>query len=114
MNAKQRRTTPVAEHAAQPAIAGEAVSLNRRVATFLYRRPRLALALLLAAPLLWLGVVYLGSLFALLIQSFYHLDNFTGQVVRRFTLETYRDLFTRVNLDIAARTASMAASVTVA
>jgi putative spermidine/putrescine transport system permease protein len=89
-------------------------SVGRRLATFLYRRPQLALALLLAAPLLWLGVVYLGSLLALLIQSFYHLDDFTGQVVRQFTLATYRDLLTRVNIDIATRTALMAAIVTVA
>ena len=84
------------------------------MATFLYRRPRLALALLLAAPLLWLGGVYLGSLLALLLQSFFHLDNFTGQVVYRFTLATYADLLTRSNLDIATRTATMAAIVTVA
>jgi len=94
--------------------SGTTRSFGRRVSGWLYRRPRLALALLLAAPLLWLGIVYLGALFALLIQSFYHLDGFTGQVVRQFTLATYRDLFTRVNIDIAARTASMAASVTVA
>ena len=37
----------------------------------------------LAPPLLWLGVVYLGSLGALVVQSFFHLDDFTGQVVRR-------------------------------
>ena len=95
-------------------LAGQSRSLGRRVATFFYRRPRLALALLLAPPLLWMGVVYLGSLAALLIQSFFHLDDFTGLVVRQFTLATYRDLLTRVNLDIAARTAFMAAIVTLA
>src|SRR4051812_43722741 len=88
--------------------------LSRRVATFFYRRPKLTLALLLAPPLLWLGVVYLGSLAALLVQSFYHLDGFTGQVVRQFTLATYGDLLTAANLDIARRTAVMAALVTVA
>jgi putative spermidine/putrescine transport system permease protein len=106
----------VAEQAVTPSTlpAGAARSLGRRVSGFFYRRPRLALALVLAPALLWLGVVYLGSLFALLLQSFFHLDDFTGQVVRRFTLATYRDLLTSANLDIAARTASMAALVTVA
>ena len=104
----------MAENVARPSIAVGAPSLGRRAATFLYRRPRLTLALLLVAPLLWLGAIYLGSLLALLIQSFYHLDGFTGQVVRQFTLATYRDLLTQANLDIATRTASMAASVTVA
>lgn len=87
---------------------------GRRLATFLYRRPTLALILLLTPPLVWLGVVYLGSLFSLVIQSFFSLDGFTGQVVRRFTLATYRDLFTPANLDIVIRTTSMAAAVTVA
>lgn len=86
----------------------------RQLATFFYRRPRLSLVVLLMPPLLWLGVVYLGSLVALLVQSFFHLDGFTGQVVRQFTLATYRDLLTRANLDIALRTASMAAIVTLA
>jgi putative spermidine/putrescine transport system permease protein len=68
--------------------------------------------LLLAAPLLWLGVVYLGSLATLLIQSFFYLDGFTGRVVRQFSLQTYRDLFSRANMDIVGRTAGMAAAVT--
>ncbi len=84
----------------------------RRLATYLYLRPILALALLLALPLLWMGVVYLGSLLALLVQSFFHLDDFTGRVVREFTLATYADLLTQANLDIVGRTAGMAAAVT--
>ena len=105
----------MAEQVAQPtSIGGSRKLFGRRLATFFYARPRLALLVLLLPPLLWLGVVYLGSLLALLIQSFYHLDGFTGQVVREFTLATYADLFTRANLDIVARTTVMAALVTVA
>ncbi len=85
-----------------------------RLSTYLYLRPRLSLALLLGPPLLWLGVAYLGSLSALLVQSLFSLDHFTGQVVRRFTLATYGELLTRSHLDIVARTAGMAAAVTVA
>ena len=91
-----------------------AASPTRRLSIYLYRRPALALTLLLAPPLLWLGVVYLGSLFALLLQSFFTLDSFTGQVVRKLTLANYRDLFVASNIDIIVRTASMAAAVTVA
>ena len=80
----------------------------------LWRRPRLFLALLLAPPLLWLGIVYLGSLFALLAQSFFSIDEFTGQVRREFTLKTYGELFTPSNMDIILRTVVMAAMVTVA
>jgi putative spermidine/putrescine transport system permease protein len=84
------------------------------VSGFLYRHPRLALALLLAPPLAWLGGVYLGSLSALVLQSFFHLDDFTGRVVREPTLATYRELLRRSNLDIVARTFTMAALVTLA
>ncbi len=87
---------------------------TRRLSAYFYRHPASALALLLAPPLLWLGVVYLGSLLSLVLQSFYHLDDFTGQVVRRFTLATYRDLLSRSNLDIAGRTVGMATLVTLA
>ena len=45
-------------------------NLLTRLSTFLYRRPRVALALLLFPPLLWLGVAYVGALGALLVQSF--------------------------------------------
>lgn len=89
-------------------------SITNRLSTFFHNNPTLTLLLLLAAPLLWLGVIYLGSLGALLLQSFYRLDDFTGIVVREFTLDTYRQLFTQSNLDIVARTVVMAAAVTVA
>ena len=85
-----------------------------RIATALHRRPRLVLALLLAPPLAWMGVVYLGSLLALVVQSFFHLDDFSGVVVRRLTLATYRDLLTPAHGDIVRRTVLMAAAVTVA
>ena len=89
-------------------------NLWRQISTFFYLRPTLSFVLLLAPPLLWLGVVYLGSLFALLIQSFFRLDDYSGKVVREFTLATYAQLLTRANLDIITRTASIAATVTLA
>jgi putative spermidine/putrescine transport system permease protein len=86
----------------------------RRVASFLFARPRLFLTLLLAPPLLWLGVVYLGSMFALLAQSFFSIDEFTGMIRRELTLRTYAELFRPAHFDIIVRTASMAAAVTLA
>ena len=79
-----------------------------------WRRPRLLLFLMLTPPLLWLGIVYLGSLFALLLQSFFSIDEFSGLINRQFTLKTYGDLFQAANLDIIIRTVVMAASVTLA
>jgi len=88
--------------------------MTRTLSNLLYLRPRLLLSLLLGPPLLWLGVIYLGSLATLLAQSFFYLDGFTGRVVRSFTLATYAQLFTPANLDIFQRTVGMAALVTLA
>ena len=84
-----------------------------RLSDIFWRNPRIMLALLLAPPLLWLGVIYLGSLFALLIQSFFSIDEFSGLINHEPTLKTYRELLVPANLDIIIRTVSMAAMVTV-
>jgi putative spermidine/putrescine transport system permease protein len=86
---------------------------DRLTGTF-WRRPNVLLLLLLAAPLLWLAVVYVGSLLALLWQSFYSIDEFSGVVKEEFTLKTYAELFRAQNLDIILRTVAMAAAVTLA
>src|SRR5574340_1415132 len=85
-----------------------------RLSNFLYRRPRLLLAILLLPPLVWFVVIYLGALAAMLLNSFYSLDSFTGKVVREFTLQTYAKLLDPTNLQIFTRTTLMAFSVTVA
>jgi putative spermidine/putrescine transport system permease protein len=86
----------------------------RRISSFFYRRPWLKLLLMLGPGLLWLGVLYLGSLFSLVVQGLYRLEEFTGLVVRDVGLATYRQLLEPANLDILFRTTSMAAAVTVA
>jgi putative spermidine/putrescine transport system permease protein len=87
----------------------------RRLSTWLWRRGGWLTFLLLLPPLLWLGVVYLGSLLALLAHSFFRLDEFSGQVVHEWGLTAYVELLTqRANLDIILRTVLMAAAVTVA
>ncbi len=79
-----------------------------------WRRPKLFVFLLLTPAALWLGIVYLGSLFTLLLQSFFRLDDFSGKVVREFTLATYAELFKPQNFDIIVRTVAMSALVTIA
>ena len=88
--------------------------LADRLTALFWQRPRVLLALLLTPPLFWLGVVYVGSLAALLWQSFYSIDQFSGVVVKDFTLNTYRELLLPQNYDIIVRTVTMAALVTVA
>lgn len=89
-------------------------SLPQRASDAFWRRPRLLLVMLLLPPVLWLGVVYLGSLFALLGQSFFSIDEFSGQIIYELTLRTYGELFRASNMDIILRTVAMASIVTVA
>ena len=86
----------------------------RPAADWFQRHPRMALALLLGLPLGWMVVVYLGSLGALLVQSFWSLDDYTGQVVRSFSLGSYAQLLSPANRDIVLRSAGMATAVTLA
>ena len=87
-------------------------SLLHRASTALYVRPKLLLVLLLLPPLLWLGIIYLGSLFSLLAQSFFSVDDFTGKVVYQPTLATYAELFNATSLGVIQRTVLTAAVVT--
>ena len=93
------------------AARGGALSL---AADLFFRRPWLLTFVLLLPPLLWIGVVYVGSLVALLLQSFYSLDDFSGLVIRELTLSTYAELLEPANIQVITRTFVMAAAVTLA
>lgn len=97
-----------------PPLAPPPASLRRRLSDGLYTRRGLLLLALLAPPLLWFGVIYLGALFALLANAFFGLDDFTGQVVREFTLKNFVEMTDRANVDVVVRTVAMAVAVTLA
>ncbi len=88
--------------------------VTHRVSTYLHRRPRLRLLLLLGLPVLWLVIVYGGSLVSLLLQSFYRLNPFSGVLERVISLDTWRTLFTDANNAVILRTVTMALAVTIA
>ncbi|MGV3491134.1 MAG: ABC transporter permease [Devosia sp.] len=101
------------------AITAGAVLPNRRgalgaISDFFWRQPKMLVFLLLLPAILWLGIVYIGSLFALLLQSFFSIDEFSGLINYEFTLKTYGELLKPQNVDIIFRTVSMAAAVTIA
>ncbi|MER8592024.1 MULTISPECIES: ABC transporter permease [unclassified Mesorhizobium] len=100
--------------ATPPAILPRSGGLRGAVSDTFWRQPKLLLLLMLLPPVLWLGIVYIGSLFALLLQSFFSIDEFSGLINRQFTLKTYGDLLQAANLDIILRTVTMAALVTLA
>jgi putative spermidine/putrescine transport system permease protein len=98
-----------------PAASARRSGLVRRLARSLERHPRLRLGGLLAAPLGWLGVLYLGSLGLLLAAAFWHYDsNITFTVTRTFTLENFSQLLADPTYRIiAGRTILIATLVTV-
>lgn len=97
-----------------PPVMAEKSGPLARLSDLFWRHPRLLLTLMLAPPLLWLGVIYIGALLALLLQSFFAIDDFSGLIVYEFTLSTYSQLLLAANFDIILRTVVMAALVTLA
>jgi putative spermidine/putrescine transport system permease protein len=85
----------------------------RRVAAALYRRPRIQLAALLAAPIGWLVIAYLGSLALFFVTSFWQVDSLTGNVVTKPTLDNYGEILGEGPYwAITIRTVLMALAVT--
>jgi putative spermidine/putrescine transport system permease protein len=101
--------------AAAAVVAPRRAGILGALSDYFWRHPKLFAFLMLLPPLLWLGIVYVGSLIALLVQSFFAIDEFSGVVDRStLTLKTYAELLRPQNLDIIIRTVMMAALVTVA
>lgn len=83
-------------------------------AAFLHQHPRVRLAGVLGAPLIWLGVVYLGALAALLVASLWVQDSFTSEIYRTWTLANFRQLASEpLYRTVLARTIGIAVAVTV-
>jgi putative spermidine/putrescine transport system permease protein len=97
---------------AAPAVAAPREGILRQVSDVLVTRRGLYLMLLLLPPLLWLGIIYLGSLFALLAQSLFSIDEFSGTIVHEPSLKSYAELLAPANLDIIVRTLMVSAIVT--
>jgi putative spermidine/putrescine transport system permease protein len=88
-------------------------SVGRRLADLFNGRPRLQVGALLAGPLGWLVVLYLGSLVVLLIASFWSVDAISGELVKGFTFDNYKELWnTDVYRSVALRTVGVASAVT--
>ena len=87
-------------------------SALRAISNVLYQRRTLTLLLLLTPPLLWFGVVYVGSLLTLLSQSIFTFDDMSMSVVAEFTTANFEGLMVPANMDIVLRTLGMAIAVT--
>jgi putative spermidine/putrescine transport system permease protein len=97
-------------------VTGSALTADtarRRVSARLTRSPRSRLALLLSAPLLWLGLAYVGALAALLVTALWTTNAFTGDIERVWTLDNIRIVLTDpVYRAVTLRTIGVAALVT--
>jgi putative spermidine/putrescine transport system permease protein len=86
----------------------------RSLSRWLQRHRRVQLGSLLGAPVGWLVIVYLGSIAALILSSFYGLDSFTFSVVKKLQLNNYRELFKWAPYGrITVRTIGVALGVTI-
>ena len=98
-------------------MATEAVATRRsvghRLAGLFQNRPRLQVGALLAGPVGWLVIGYLGSLVVLLVAAFWSVDPLSGEVVQELGLENFETLAEEpVYRDIVGRTVLIAALVT--
>src|SRR5688500_2141705 len=89
--------------------------ITRRLSAWLFPRRRLQLGMLLATPVGWLVLVYLGSLFILLLSSLWAYDASTGNVEPfAWSFDAFESLFsTPAYQTVTVRTLGMAALVTV-
>jgi putative spermidine/putrescine transport system permease protein len=85
----------------------------RRLASLLHKHVKLRLALLLAAPMAWLVVAYLGSLAVLFLSAFWTVDDFTSEVLHVWNVDNFKTVFTTpVYRSLAVRTLGIALAVT--
>jgi putative spermidine/putrescine transport system permease protein len=89
-------------------------SVGRRLADLFHGRPRLQVGALLAGPLGWLVILYLGSLAVLLVAAFWSVDAISGELIKGFTFDNFKELWnTDVYRSVALRTVGIASAVTV-
>jgi putative spermidine/putrescine transport system permease protein len=89
-------------------------SAGRRLADLFHGRPRLQIGSLLAGPIGWLVIGYLGSLAVLLIASFWSVNAISGELIKGFSFDNYNELLdVPVYKDVALRTIGIAAAATV-
>ncbi len=88
--------------------------MGHRLAGLFQGRPRLQIGALLAGPVGWLVIGYLGSLAVLLVAAFWTVNPLSGEVVRGFSLENFELLWNEpVYRSIIGRTVLIAALVTI-
>jgi putative spermidine/putrescine transport system permease protein len=87
--------------------------VGRRLADLFHGRPRLQVGSLLAGPLGWLVILYLGSLVVMLVAAFWSVDALSGEISHTFSTDNFQTLIDdSVYRHVAQRTVLIAALVT--
>lgn len=90
------------------------MSALKSLNSFGRKHPIFRVVTLLALPMFWLLVIYIGSLAALFITSIWQIDTFTSKIIRKFTLQNFLDVFTdRAYFNVTMRTLFVALCVTI-
>jgi putative spermidine/putrescine transport system permease protein len=101
------------EAADAPASPGKR-SASRRLADLFHGRPHLQIGSLLAAPMGWIVVLYLGSLIVLLVAAFWTVGALSGEIQQTLSLDNFKTLTQEsVYRTVAQRTILIAAAVTI-
>jgi putative spermidine/putrescine transport system permease protein len=88
-------------------------SAGRRLADLFHGRRGLQVGALLAGPLGWMVIIYLGSLAVLLIAAFWGVDALSGELSKSFTADNFKTLVNdHVYRTVAWRTIRTAALAT--
>jgi putative spermidine/putrescine transport system permease protein len=88
--------------------------MGNKASKYLQQRPTARAASLISLPLLWLLLIYIGSLAALFITSIWQIDTFTSKIIREVTLQNFIDIFTdRAYFNVTVRTLFVAICVTI-
>jgi putative spermidine/putrescine transport system permease protein len=88
-------------------------SVGHRLADLFHGHQRLQLGTLLAGPVGWLVIGYIGSLIVLLVAAFWSVGAISGELDKGLSLENYRSLVDNpVYKDVALRTIGVAAAAT--
>src|SRR6201747_464228 len=88
-------------------------SAGRKVAGLFHGAARVKIGSLLAAPMAWLVILYLGSLVVLLVTAFWTVDPLSGTVIKELSWENFEELVNvPVYREIAWRTVRPAILVT--
>jgi putative spermidine/putrescine transport system permease protein len=99
--------------AADAVASGPKRSVGRRLADLFHGRPRLQVGSLLAGPLGWLVILYLGSLVVMLVAAFWSVDALSGEISHTFSTDNFQTLIDdSVYRHVAQRTVLIAALVT--